>query len=1081
MASSSRWRGMGAREAESYRSERTGFMRAADEEADRRSSFKGRLREAGKVFGLELIGQVFKGIGKSGQKDLFNQVVANAGNRSYSLNQVLEKINPMKTYMANFEAQKALIAKDGGEIGIRNPMDKTDYTAHFLTKAGFNEASHLDTLRAMLGGRDAAGVPKTTDMRLIDIQNYMATAEPRIQEDAKRMIEKYEKDLGYFGNLKDKETGVLLTSANVQKRIDHIEGLLKVQTKAATLDGQLVSISQLDGWLYKLGITDGNVISNIINDVQNEDIGDGLKRRLSFNISDSVADEDFEIMVDTLLTGWNQIQKDFTAEQKEELREAGAILNKPEDNSNKDVAEAEKIVDQTKDTALAAGEGFSYKDAAKHIGFKTDLAPLTDAQQKQRILDGLDALMEAEAVYLADQTPEGRITYRDATTKILKTVGRYRIKDAFAAGATDDLNNMKLRVAKVLATGTNYKDLDKGDRQLYEAFFTTGSKVTKPKNLPYSLGPTSELNAYKSGLNILEGLRYNSSGDSQQFVNERVNFLINKGWLSEANRQEKTSQLLDFIQSNPAAARSAGSVLEHMIKALNNDDPSIASFGGAYSSAINNYVLAGEQDLGDIKAKALTDVLTMSFTQSETGGLFGLKNFDKMYQVTGIANTKGIGKGSDWAILLGTDILYDKEIAGVKNSQVIRSYTDLDEEKKLAIDTISRQFINWENGDGEFSSKYTGDPKNKKPSVNQITNMIDRYDYLYATAKELGKVSPDIAERLNPFIRTSEDMTNFGRQEFNAAYDYLRDSVYSELAFYNVALNKEATAVFDNVFSEGKYPSDTTKKELDIDTQMDELDLEEIVVTAQKKAEDITAVETEEEIPGTEKSRRQLRQERRQERRDARGWEDKATVAAYTLMSIHPANAIRKWAVKRAGPPIMARTYLSIGNAMLKGKNVVNIKGKIDSLIFKNDKLFNLAQKNMPKWKVKNPNSTEGKARLAVLRRKWIEKEKKKQIKGLNPNVRKGVIKDSKWYKDLSEKDKLIVNEILKNPKYTYGGKTTVTAEEVGRAWLLQRFTKEAATEAVKKYGPGFATTAGFMSLLEKRRRSKNEEEEAIE
>jgi hypothetical protein len=1072
---SSRWRGMGTREAESYRSERTDFMRAADEEADKRTSFKGQLRTAGKAFGLELIGQVFKGFGKAGQKDLFNQAVTNAGNRAYSMNQVLEQINPMQAYMTTFEAQKDAISKDGGEIGIRNPMDKIDYTAHFLTRAGLNEAKNMDTLRAILAGRDASGVPKTDDMRLIDIQDYMAKADPRIQEDAKRMINKYEKDLGYFGNLTDPQTNVLLTSKNVQDRIKHITGLLKTQTTSATLDGQLISISKLDGWLYKLGITDGNVMSNIINDVQNEDIGNGLKRRLSFNISDSVADEDFEIMVDTLLTGWNQIQKDFTAEQKEELREANAILNKPKDNSNKDVAEAGKTVDQTVDTSIVAGNGFSFRDASKDIGFKTDLVPLTEAQQKQRILDGLDALMEAEAVYLADQTPEGRITYRDATTKILKTVGRYRIQEAFAAGATDDLNNMKLRVIKVLATGTTYKDLDEGDRQLYNAFFTTsGSKVTAPKNLPYSLGPTQEIKLANSGLNILEGLRYNSSGDSKRFVNERVSVLINKGWLSEANREQKESQLLDFIQANPTAATTAGSVIDHMIKALKNDDPSISSFGSAYSSAMNNYVLAGEQDLGDMKAKALTDVLAMSYTQSETGGLFNLRSFDKMYQATGIANTKGIGKGSDWAILLGTDILYDKEKADVKNSKVISSYTGLAEGQQLAIDRISRQFINWENGDGEFSSKYTGPPENKKPSVNQITNMIERYDYLYATARELGNVSPDIAERLNPFIRTSEDMTNFGRQEFNAAYDYLRDSVYSELAFYNVALNKEATHVFDNVIStEGLvYPSDTPKEEVGVDTQMAALDLEEVVVTAQKR---------EVEIPDTEKSRRQLRQERRQERRDARGWEDKATIAAYTLMSLHPANKIREWAVKKAGPPVMARTYLSIGNAMLKGKNAASIKGKIDSLIFKNDKLFNLAQKNMPKWKVKNPNSTEGKARLAVLRRKWIEKQKKKQIKGLNPNVRKNVIQENKWYKGLSEKDKLIVNEILKNPKYTYGGKTTVTAEELGRAWLLQRFSREAVTEAVKKYGPGMATTAGLMSLLERRRRSRNEEEEEEE
>jgi len=1071
---SSRWRGMGAREAESYRSERTDFMRAAEEDADRRSSFKGQLRTAGKVFGLELLGQVFKGIGTAGQKDLFNQAVTNAGNQEYSMNQVLAQINPMQDYMANFEAQKDAISKDGGELGIRDPKNIVDYTAHFLTKAGFNEVQHMDTLRAMVGGRDAAGAPKTDDIRLTNIQAYMATADSRIQEDAKRMINKYEKDLGYFGNLKDKETSVLLTSKNVQERIDHIKGLLKTQMKAATLDGQLISISQLDGWLYKLGITDGNVISNIINDVQNEDIGNGLKRRLSFNIRNTVADEDFEIMVDTLLTGWNQIQKDFTAEQKEELREASAILNKPEDNSNKDVAEAGKKLDQAGNASEAAAEGDSYTDASIFIDFKTNLGPLTEAQQKQRILDGLDELMIAEADYLTNQTPEGRIKYRDATTKILRRVGPYRIKNAFASGATDDLNNMKLRVIKVLSTGTTYQDLDKGDRQLYNAFFTTGAKVTTPKNLNFSLGPTQEINLANSGLNILEGLRYNSSGDSKRFVNERVSLLINKGWLSEANREQKASQLLAFIQANPTAATKAGSIIDHMIKALNNDPGSISSFGSAYSSAVNNYVLAGEQDLGDIKAKALTDVLTMSFTQSEPGGIFSLRSFDKMYQATGIANTKGIGKGSDWAILLGTDILYDKEIADVKNSKVISSYTALREEQQLAIDRISRQFINWENGDGEYSSDYTGPPENKKPSVNQITNMIERYDYLYATAKELGNVSPDIAERLNPFIRTSEDMTNFGRQEFNTAYDYLRDSVYSELAFYNVALNKEATDVFDNVINtDAKYPSDKKEKDtITVDTQMAALDLEEVVVTAQKR---------EVKIPDTEKSKKQLRQERRQERRDARGWEDKATIAAYTLMSLHPANKIREWAVKKAGPPVMARTYLSIGNAMLKGKNAASIKGKIDSLIFKNDKLFNLAQKNMPKWKVKNPNSTEGKARLAVLRRKWIEKQKKKQIKGLNPNVRKNVIQENKWYKGLSEKDKLIVNEILKNPKYTYGGKTTVTAEELGRAWLLQRFSREAVTEAVKKYGPGMATTAGLMSLLERRRRSRNEEEEPVE
>lgn len=1067
MASSSRWRGMGAREAQSYASERKDFLKAASKGAD----WKPALRDASKVFGLELIGQVFKGIGKAGQKDLFNQVVANAGNRSYSLNQVLEKINPMKTYMANFEAQKDAIAKDGGEIGIRNPMDKTDYTAHFLTKAGLNEAKDMDVLRAILGGTDEKGVPKTTDMRLIDIQNYMAKADPRIQADAKRMIKKYEKDLGYFGNLKDKETGVLLTSANVQKRIDHIEGLLKVQLKQASLDGQLVSISQLDGWLYKLGITDGNVISNIINDVQNEDIGDGLKRRLSFNISDSVADEDFEIMVDTLLTGWNQIQKDLTPEQKEDLREASAILNKPEDNSKKDVVEAGKIIDETTDAAELAGNGFSYKDAAKHIGFKTDLVPLTDAQQKQRILDGLDALMEAEAVYLADQTPEGRITYRDATTKILKTVGRYRIKDAFAAGATDDLNNMKLRVAKVLATGTNYKDLDKGDKQLYEAFFTTGSKVTKPKNLPYSLGPTNELNAYKSGLNILEGLRYNSSGDSQQFVNERVNFLINKGWLSEANRQEKTSQLLDFIQSNPAAARSAGSVLEHMIKALNNDDPSIASFGGAYSSAINNYVLAGEQDLGDIKAKALTDVLTMSFTQSETGGLFGLKNFDKMYQVTGIANTKGIGKGSDWAILLGTDILYDKEITGVKNSQIIRSYTDLDEGQKLAIDTISRQFINWENGDGEFSSKYTGDPKNKKPSVNQITNMIDRYDYLYATAKELGKVSPDIAERLNPFIRTSEDMTNFGRQEFNAAYDYLRDSVYSELAFYNVALNKEATAVFDNVFSEGKYPSDTTKKELDIDTQMDELGIayEEVKERQLEAREPDIISETEVDIPDVET-----------EEEERNIWKTVGNAALWITTLGGPTALGLKWAGKKAAvaiPKKVAARITNIGTNSLKGKNLFNIKGKVDSIILQHKTVsMSTLAKKLPAY-IKNTKDPVKRRQLAS---KWNTRQRKSIIKTIDPKQRLKILRDSKWYKGLAESEQAAVDVIVRSNSYKYGGKAIVDSQAVGKELLIRWYGKEAFKTGIKKYGPsavGTGATITGASLLMKRAFEESPEE----
>ena len=72
---SSRWRGMGAREAESYRSERTDFMRAADEEADRRSSFKGKLRAAGKAVGLELLGQVFKGFGQANKVGMMNETI----------------------------------------------------------------------------------------------------------------------------------------------------------------------------------------------------------------------------------------------------------------------------------------------------------------------------------------------------------------------------------------------------------------------------------------------------------------------------------------------------------------------------------------------------------------------------------------------------------------------------------------------------------------------------------------------------------------------------------------------------------------------------------------------------------------------------------------------------------------------------------------------------------------------------------------------------------------------------------------------------------------------------------------------
>ena len=53
---SSRWRGMGAREAQSYASERKGFLKAASKGAD----WKPALRDAGKVFGLNVLGQIFK-------------------------------------------------------------------------------------------------------------------------------------------------------------------------------------------------------------------------------------------------------------------------------------------------------------------------------------------------------------------------------------------------------------------------------------------------------------------------------------------------------------------------------------------------------------------------------------------------------------------------------------------------------------------------------------------------------------------------------------------------------------------------------------------------------------------------------------------------------------------------------------------------------------------------------------------------------------------------------------------------------------------------------------------------------------
>ena len=90
----------------------------------------------------------------------------------------------------------------------------------------------------------------------------------------------------------------------------------------------------------------------------------------------------------------------------------------------------------------------------------------------------------------------------------------------------------------------------------------------------------------------------------------------------------------------------------------------------------------------------------------------------------------------------------------------------------------------------------------------------------------------------------------------------------------------------------------------------------------------------------------------------------------------------------------------------------------------------------------------------AIALKRWEDKQRKISIKALDPKTRLKAVKDSKWYKKLSQDEQATVDVMVKSNTYRYGGKAVVNSREVGKELLTRYYGKEALRTGIKKYAP---------------------------
>ena len=787
MASSSRWRGMGAREAQSYASERKDFLKAASKGADWKPAF----RDASKVFGLNVLGQIFKGIGKSGKVGMMNETINRVTEDQSDIFNTVDQMNPYLSFLQNFEGTNTKIKTAGFDPTI--PWQRQAYF-HSLADTDVSKA-FKNKWQSFPGGDANITAKRGMAEELINRSDTIA------KERAENLIKTYDNSYNLLQGFKTRE-GTVLTSAIVDRKLKAIQERIMISTEQNLTNGQYIDPSFFDVAMYQFGFKDGDMRKNVITGVKDELIEKGLVRRLSFKIEGTEADEEYERLINNIITNWKAISHKVPEAVKDKTLEAIAIEN----NLDADPSiTKEDVQNATNNLETITGITSDYPNLASGLGdliTTKEEAKLPSKEQRDAlIVQNIDKLG-----ILDRQLANNEIEYADYRQKyddlVYNEIGLSSLRAWMKTNQPESemLNQMKNTLFNEISSipggisGLNPRRLD-----LFKTLVPTAfGNIYGTKGNKLSVNTTSESFIERIGAAQINDVnmaadQYLGATNLDEVIEGQADKLVELGYL------KKGAELNTYSEEAKAwiAARKKfittevqegqfGNQLRIMQRAISSSPVGQLHMATYNATVVQDYIDQGITDLGAILDMAKVDTLSAFFGVKGTGGWFGTT--DKIF--AGIANpTIGMGKDSTWAKLLGVNYLYDD--ATDKNAAIDRGVIDYSEIKndkvRKDIGDILFNFADWENATGKYA------PGSETPSSNRVKNKVDRYVALRKFAEILAEQpsqGSQITNRLNIAIDSTDKLLNLGRTDYDLAYDQLRKSLINEMTMYNIAFFK---------------------------------------------------------------------------------------------------------------------------------------------------------------------------------------------------------------------------------------------------------------------------------------------------
>ena len=640
-----RWQGMGSAEAKEYKSERQDI---------RESSFKAGSKQGREsLWSLLGLGVLKKGVEswqQAGTTGLLNDTINRVNKDKYSMQHVLDKVNP---YLVELSAQEeaATSIRDAGF----DPNNDDDILAYYISKATGAKGKEFEELWK--------AYPSSGDLKVRRglLDEYSGTINTQIKNVADAKFNKFVTNRHLFTKFKDPDSQMPLSTATIDRHIQDIAQRIIVTTDENIAKGHYINPSKFDGMLFQLGYN-RNLRKDIIQGVKDETIKKGLVRRLDFKIQGTEVDENFEEMINMILTEWDaNFAPKVPDSAKNELLDSLAIESNPSaagaskedlDNATQNLDIVSSIIKDKPSLAAEIGNFLIYKE---------DNKILNKEQRDDLVIAGLDELYELD--YKLETNKLDFRTYKEQYDAKVLEIGGYRIKKWIKENSpySERLNGLKDKLLNDIRVN-GFNSLTSNQVDLYKALFPTSwnamTASTLPKNLAVNTLSESFLNDAGDILRNRLGQFTNSylESDLATVIQGQADKKVELGLLTENGKQQWIDERISFL-STDVVQNHYTNQLGIIKRALDGNPESLVNMSQYYAGIYQKYIKKGLQDPNKIQELALTDTLAAAFGVPAEGGWFG--NPDRAFMAFGNP-ILGIGKNTLWAKLLDTENAYNE-------------------------------------------------------------------------------------------------------------------------------------------------------------------------------------------------------------------------------------------------------------------------------------------------------------------------------------------------------------------------------------------------------------------------------------